>query len=118
MTNYTRGRTKEYAVKKDLESQNYSVMRTAGSHGDWDLIAFQHEGPLHLIQIKYTKEGIPTKNELSRFEAAPIPNGARAYLLGFKKGQSDPFRVYKRICGTPSGTSLRSRDDEAWLYTE
>lgn len=118
MTNYRRGRGKEYAVKKLLENQNFTVMRTAGSHGDWDLIAYQHEEDLHLIQIKYTKEGVPTKNELSRFETAPLPKGARAYLLGFKKGQSEPFRVYKRICGASSGSDIRDGDDQAWLFSE
>ena len=42
MTNkmYARGRAKEYRVKKQLESEGWFVIRSAGSHSIVDLVAF------------------------------------------------------------------------------
>lgn len=51
-SNYLRGRRWEYAVKKDLESLGYAVMRTAGSHGPFDLIALKAEQPPLCVQCK------------------------------------------------------------------
>lgn len=53
--NYIRGRSFEYAVKKDLEAQGYHVLRTSGSHGAYDLIAIRDT--IHMfIQCKVTKK--------------------------------------------------------------
>ena len=38
--NYRRGRAKEYRIKKKYEKCGYYVIRTAGSHGVCDLVAF------------------------------------------------------------------------------
>jgi len=40
-TNYHRGRNFEYRVKKYLEEKGYFVVRSAGSHGIFDLIAIE-----------------------------------------------------------------------------
>ena len=37
MTNYKRGVKKEYDAIKILETAGYEVMRSAGSHGPYDL---------------------------------------------------------------------------------
>lgn len=60
--NYLRGRRLEWQVKKDYEAAGYKVMRTAGSHGDFDLIAV-YEGSLLtgivFIQCKVVKKTTP-----------------------------------------------------------
>lgn len=48
---YLRGRRLEYQVKKDLENQGWTVMRTAGSHGFADLIALRDD-KIRFIQCK------------------------------------------------------------------
>ena len=51
--NYLAGRRREYAIKHALEKEGMIVLRTAGSHGFADLIAFnQAEGVVNILQIK------------------------------------------------------------------
>lgn len=49
--NYLRGRRLEWQVKKDLEQDGWTVMRTAGSHGFADLIALKGD-TIRFIQCK------------------------------------------------------------------
>ncbi|MEM4323916.1 MAG: restriction endonuclease [Candidatus Nitrosocaldaceae archaeon] len=67
--NYLKGRNFEYKVKKYLEQQGYVVLRTAGSHGIYDLIAikFEPEPSIIFIQCK-ARLGSSTKEKLGRFE--------------------------------------------------
>lgn len=53
ITNYTKGRAVEYEAKKMLEKEGCLVMRTAGSHSPFDLIAIGRD--TRLIQVKSTK---------------------------------------------------------------
>jgi len=53
MTNYTKGRAQEYRAMKELEEENFVSIRTAGSHGMFDVIAI-NENSIRLIQIKKT----------------------------------------------------------------
>lgn len=39
--NYLAGRRFEYKVKKDWEAEGWKVLRTAGSHGEFDLVAYR-----------------------------------------------------------------------------
>jgi len=52
--NYVKGRNKEYKVMKRLRDEGYDVVaRTAGSHGVFDVIAFNKETKdIKLIQCK------------------------------------------------------------------
>lgn len=53
--NYLRGRRLEYKIKHDYEREGWTVMRTAGSHGPYDLIAIRvisGKVNIHLIQCK------------------------------------------------------------------
>lgn len=55
MTAYQRGRRLEYLVRDRLVQAGYHVIRAAGSHGVWDLVAISHrrpEIPVLLIQCK------------------------------------------------------------------
>lgn len=40
-SNYIAGRAFEYEVKKAYEKEGYKVLRTAGSHGEFDLVAYR-----------------------------------------------------------------------------
>jgi Archaeal holliday junction resolvase (hjc). len=41
--NYIKGRNKEYRIKRKLEKEGYYVIRSAGSHSYFDLIAINKE---------------------------------------------------------------------------
>jgi Holliday junction resolvase len=49
--NYLRGRRNEYKAIKILTTAGYYCIRSAGSHGFWDIIALSKTG-IRLIQCK------------------------------------------------------------------
>lgn len=56
--NYLRGRRLEWQVKTDMEKLGWIALRTAGSHGPWDIICFKDTGTriiARLIQCKVVK---------------------------------------------------------------
>ncbi len=55
MTNYARGRRKEWDVVKRLRAQGWRAQRSAGSKGLWDVVAVKSHQPVRLIQVKYSK---------------------------------------------------------------
>jgi hypothetical protein len=59
VTNYRKGATIEYKVMAKLRGLGYSVLRSAGSHGDFDLVAWCHKTVI-FIQCKNQK---PTSQE-------------------------------------------------------
>jgi len=71
--NYLTGRAYEYKAKKVLEEDGYTVIRAAGSHGLWDLIAVRGTEPVRCIQIKRTKSPGGVKQLFGRFK--PQVNG-------------------------------------------
>lgn len=70
---YSRGRAYEYKAKQQLEAEGYTVIRAAGSHGPYDLIAFRGSQPVRCIQVKRTK----------------APGGVKALL-----GKWQPMQAY------------------------
>lgn len=50
--NYIKGRNFEYKIKKILEKKSSVVFRTAGSHGDFDLIEITKHGDVNFYQLK------------------------------------------------------------------
>jgi len=53
-TSYKKGYTQELNAKKELEEQGYTVIRSSGSHGAFDLVAFDFNH-FRLIQVKAKK---------------------------------------------------------------
>lgn len=57
MTTVNRGIKYEYKIKKELEHQGYYVIRSAGSHGIYDLVGIHWERQeVVLVQCKYGSE--------------------------------------------------------------
>jgi len=79
MTNYTRGRAFEYKCKHDLQAMGYTVLRTAGSHGPADLIAFDKS----TVIFAQCKNRPPTKKENEALEqfSATLPPSTRAVMI-------------------------------------
>lgn len=90
MTNYARGRRIEYRVMRDLEDSGYTVYRTAGSHGHFDLIAYKPGDVVRFYQIKYSRKPSATKDELDAFNAAPLPKPSKAFLYHYQRGHLIP----------------------------
>ena len=63
MTNYRNGARIEYKAKAELEKDGYYVIRSAGSHGVFDLVAIGF-GKLRLIQLKRTRSKKPNIDKL------------------------------------------------------
>lgn len=57
MSRYAKGAAAERELKKILEAKGYTVIRSAGSKGAFDLLAFN---PMHVkaIQVKASKENL------------------------------------------------------------
>ena len=65
MSNYRRGRAKEYRTAEKLREEGWTVLRTAGSHGEFDLIAIKTADyltskgavPMGLMRLVQCKSG-------------------------------------------------------------
>lgn len=54
MTQYARGRRKEYEVVKRFRAHGWLAQRSAGSHGLWDVVAVKAGTLPVFVQVKYT----------------------------------------------------------------
>ena len=55
---YIAGRAAEYEARTILQNAGYDVMRAAGSHGLFDLIAWKNRVDILLIQVKRTRSPV------------------------------------------------------------
>lgn len=70
--NYQSGRRFEYERKAAYEKVGWTVLRTAGSHGPWDLVCTRRPvDPVLLVQCKYTKSAGLAQRLLEEFRANP-----------------------------------------------
>jgi hypothetical protein len=76
--NYLSGRRLEWQVRKALEDQGYHAMRTAGSHGAFDIIGIRYLNKalqIKFIQCKVVKkltEGVLNKLYNELINTSPI----------------------------------------------
>ena len=68
---YKKGRDFEYKIKHSLERRGYRCLRSAGSHGEYDLVAYK-DNTFLFIQCKLNK-----KSKIIKF----VPNGKAYFLL-------------------------------------
>ena len=68
MNQYRRGVRAEYLLKKKLESDGYYVVRSAGSHGAADLVAW-NDRACHIIQVALA--GVKTKRDYDKLRSVP-----------------------------------------------
>lgn len=73
--NYVAGRKFEYETKKYHELLGYTVLRTAGSHGLFDLIALGKNKPVLLIQCKKVRTVKQADKLLSKWRKHPPLGG-------------------------------------------
>jgi len=82
--NYISGRTKEYAVCKELRRQGaVFAQRTAGSHSPIDVVALMPDGSVRLIQVKRSSYDPKAAEKLS---ALPHTEGVLIELWEWVRG--------------------------------
>lgn len=86
MTNYSRGANFERLVQKLLEEQGWFVIRSAGSHGLVDLVAFKQDCITRFIQCKISK-GDMTKAAKRELAVLAIKHKACAWLYWKEDGK-------------------------------
>jgi hypothetical protein len=69
-TNYRRGVDLERRTQKTLEAAGYDTIRSAGSHGVFDVVAWSW-GSVRLIQVKQGCKPSPIERE--KIEMAEVP---------------------------------------------
>ena len=90
LTNYEKGRTAEYKAMLQLREDGYAVLRTAGSHGMYDVVAW-NPTEVRFIQVKLNCK--PTERELAALEAAHVPHGCSKELWTYTTGVRVPEKV-------------------------
>lgn len=97
-SNYNKGRSFEYRVKKMYEAAGWFVIRAAGSKGVADLVAIAPEGKeIHFIQCK--KHGRISRDELDKLIAKAYTYSAVPILAVQGAGKGVVLHVV-RIDGT------------------
>lgn len=95
--NYRRGRRFEYEVKQYIEDRGWKAYRTAGSHGEADIIGIKDNVTL-LIQCKYNIK--PTKQEKEKLFNLDSDTGGNVIVtVAYKKerGNLKFFKAYKNV---------------------
>ena len=77
---YLAGRKMEWERKKVWEQCCDEVMRTAGSHGKFDLIAVSVSCPVHLIQCKRAQSEVQAARMLKAFSKNPPLPSSHLYV--------------------------------------
>ena len=91
MNQYRRGARVERILKKKLESEGYYVVRSAGSKGEVDLVAWNMN---RIIVIQVAKIGVKTKKDLDRLRTVPIAGyNMFRYMYEYNRGKWKIARV-------------------------
>jgi len=93
---YRKGRRLEYRTMRVLEAAGYTCARTAGSHGAWDVIAW-NEAHVRFIQVKAGS----ARMSLAEREGAGLeirPPGSSAELWRWPDRSREPLieRLYDK----------------------
>jgi len=83
--NYRAGARLEYGRRKHWQKRGFTVIRSAGSHGEWDLCGIRPEDPLHpvvLIQCKRVQTIQQAKAMVKKFKLEPpLPKSPHWVLM-------------------------------------
>jgi len=87
--NYQRGRAYEYKEKKIWEEMGYFVIRSAGSHSLFDLVAFPitKRGSIAFIQVKSGRHSptIESNKKIRQIYEALYQLGGKTCFIWYKK---------------------------------
>ncbi len=77
MNNYRIGRRQEYRTMRLLEAAGYETLRSAGSHGPWDVVGFNSVG-IVVVQVKNSR--LPSPEELEHLRSFAVPQNCRKLI--------------------------------------
>ena len=85
MNQYRRGARVERLLRKKLESEGYYVVRSAGSKGAVDLVAWDSN---HSIVIQVALIGVKNKRDFERLRTVPVmPRNMFRYMYEYDRGE-------------------------------
>lgn len=88
--NYLAGRRLEYETIKTKQNEGYEAVRTAGSHGKYDVIAFKIDRKPQFIQCKRAANEATADRLLKKFKLETASSGFYHQIMMVKvKGSSD-----------------------------
>lgn len=70
-TRYRTGRALEYKVVKEWKAKDYHVVRSAGSHGLYDVYAWRPDRPSEFIQCKRVMKRAEGERLIRKFKESP-----------------------------------------------
>lgn len=92
--NYISGRAFEYAIQREWESLGYSTIRASGSHGNWDVVAYDATRKPEFIQCKVVARTQIAERLIKKFRETTLSNGYYHKVLAVKvKGSSKFYSV-------------------------
>lgn len=92
--NYVAGVRLERDVMEMYRKLGYSVARTAGSHGSYDVLAFDPQRPIELIQCKRCSTEAEKDKLYRDFKTKTIPSKFFHQALAIKIKGSKDIAVY------------------------
>lgn len=85
--NYNTGRKYEYKTMNYLKSKGYRCIRSAGSHGVFDVTAF-NKYVIRLIEVK--RNDYPLPNEILGMKSFVCPDNCKKEIWIWKNRKSEP----------------------------
>lgn len=87
MSKYSSGRRAEYSAIRFLSERGYGTVRSAGSKGVFDVVAY-NDAIVRFIQIKSTKSKRPSyKKDVSQITETQVPEFASRELWVYTSGK-------------------------------
>jgi len=118
VTRYTSGRRAEWKARDYLRARGYYVIRSAGSKGLADLVAFKTGRPVLLVQVKYggkSRAGAGASwiddnwRRLVDMDANhELPHGVRAMAFIYQRGSTKPTII---VVGGEAGSGAILNQD-------
>jgi hypothetical protein len=72
--NYEAGRRLEYEIVADWRKKGYEVARSAGSHGEWDIFAWNPARKPEFIQCKRVSDEASARRLIKAFREETTPS--------------------------------------------
>ena len=95
MTNYYKGRAREYRVLQKLRSEGWFCTRSAASHSPVDIFAGKG-GQTLMIQVKSGRSRLANAEKKALLEWAKAFNG-RVEVWLFKKGNKPEIKTIEQL---------------------
>jgi hypothetical protein len=105
--NYINGRSLEYRIKNILKENGFYVVRSAGSHGKWDLIAVnESKKTIYLISCKKGKRKRHIKKGSYSVSEFLIGSTKDLTITNDKPNPHIFFTLHARLCKCRAGNGI------------